>query len=675
MDDSGLEALVARSNRLGSDRRVTNYAGGNTSAKVTIPDPVTGRDTRVLAVKGSGGDLGTLTPRGLAYLHLDRFRALENLHASGVHEDELVARYDACVFATGAVASIDTPLHALVDADHVDHLHPDAVIALAAAADGRELVRRCYGDDVGWVDWKRPGFELGLEIRELCRARPAMKGVVLGGHGLINWAPTSDECEALSLDLIARAEAFLREHGRNDPLGGVAEGYEPLPETERRAQAAVLAPVVRGFAGTSGRVVGSFCDAPDVLDFLSREAAPRLAGLGTSCPDHFLRTKIRPLFLDVPHSQPMPVRIARLRELHAEYAREYREYYARYASDDTPAIRGSDPAIVLVPGVGMFSYGADVHTARVAGEFFVNAINVMTGAESVSAYAPIPEREKFRIEYWELEERKLRLRPPAPRLQGRIALVTGGASGIGLAIATRLAQAGACLVIADVDRERAEHVASDLGPQASAVTTDVSDEDSVDAAFAHASLVFGGVDIVVNNAGLARSSPLVETSAEEWDTLHTVLARGSFLVARAAARVMLEQGGGGDIVYVVSKNAVVAGPRNIAYASAKADQAHQVRLLAAELGPDQIRVNGVNPDGVVRGSGIFTGEWLEERARAYGVEPDELGEFYAKRTLLGREVLPEHVADAVYTLVAGDLARTTGLIVPVDGGLPEAFVR
>jgi rhamnulose-1-phosphate aldolase/alcohol dehydrogenase len=675
MDLDLVRGLIERSNRLGSDRRVTNFAGGNTSAKVIAPDPVTGHPTRVLVVKGSGGDLGTLTTDGLAFLDLDRVHRLEDVHARGAHEDDLVRLYDACVFSTGAVPSIDTPLHALIDADHVDHLHPDAVISLAAAADGRELVRRCYGDDVGWIDWRRPGFELAIDLRDFVRKHPSARGVVLGGHGLINWAPTSEACEALSLELIARAETFLRDHGRPEPLGRVVDGFEALAPDERRRQAAALAPVIRGLAGSSGRVVGSFCDDPVVLDFLSREAAPRLAALGTSCPDHFLRTKVRPLFLDRPHTEPIGARVARLRELHDAFVSDYRAYYERYATADSPAIRGTDPAIVLVPGVGMFSFGADAQAARVAGEFYMNAIDVMTGAEAVSSYEPIPEHEKFRIEYWELEERKLRLRPPARRLQGRVAVVTGGASGIGLAIVRRLAGAGASVVVADLDGERAADVAREIGPRASSVTVDVSDEAAVDAAFADAVLAFGGLDIVVNNAGFARSSPLVETSAEEWDTLHAVLARGSFLVSRAAARVMLEQGRGGDIVYVVSKNAVVAGPRNVAYASAKADQAHQVRLLAAELGPHQIRVNGVNPDGVVRGSGIFTGAWLEERAEAYGVEPEALGEFYAKRTLLGLEVLPEHIADAVYTLVAGDLPRTTGLIVPVDGGLPEAFVR
>ena len=670
-------ALVERSRRLGADRRITNFAGGNTSAKLTLPDPITGAPTRVLAVKGSGGDLGTLTVAGLAVLRLDQLLALEALHDTGVHEDDLVDRYAECALtAGGAVPSIDTPLHALVDADHIDHLHPDAMIALAAAADGRALVARCYGDEIGWLDWQRPGFELALALRHLHQDDPAAKGAVLGGHGAICWADTSEGCEALSRRLIEQAEAFLAEHGRPEPFGPIVPGHEALDDVARRAEAAALAPTVRGIASSERPMVGHFHDGPAVLDLLSRSEAPRLAALGTSCPDHFLRTKVRPLLLDLPPGAPVEGRITRLHELHEQYRADYAAYYDAHAVDGSPAMRGADPVIVLLPGVGMFSFGPDAASARVAGEFYVNAVNVMRGAESVSTYAPIPDSERFRIEYWELEERKLRMRPPARPLQGRVALVTGGASGIGLAISERLVAEGACVAVVDVDQDRTEKVAADLGADvAVALVADVSDEAAVEAAFAEVAVAFGGVDIVVNNAGFAASAPLLETTVEEWDSLHAVLARGSFLVARAGARTLLAQGRGGDLVYVVSKNAVVAGPQNIAYGAAKADQAHQVRLLATELGPAGIRVNGVNPDGVVRGSGIFSGDWLHQRADAYGVEPGELGEYYASRTLLGQEVLPVHVADAVFALVGGDLSRTTGLIIPVDGGLAAAFVR
>ncbi|HXY94388.1 MAG TPA: bifunctional rhamnulose-1-phosphate aldolase/short-chain dehydrogenase [Acidimicrobiia bacterium] len=675
--DRPLQQLLDRSHRLGADRRITNFAGGNTSAKLTLPDPVTGAPTRVLAVKGSGGDLGTLTESGVALLVLDRVLALESKRRRGTPDDDVVGFYAACRFGDrDAVPSIDTPLHAFVGADHVDHLHPDSVIALATAADGERLVASCYGDDVAWIPWQRPGFDLAIALRDLLRARPGSRGVVLGGHGLISWGRTSDECEETSLELIERAERYLDEHGDPEPFGPVVDDMSPLDELARRSEAARLAPVVRGLASIDRRVVGCFSDAPVVLDFLAREAAPRLVELGTSCPDHFLRTKVRALLLDAAPGVPFGARVARLRELHDRYRADYAAYYTRHAGPASPPMRGADPAIVLVPGVGMWSFGPDALGARVAGEFFVNAINVMRGAESVSSYSPIPEREKFGVEYWELEERKLGLRPPAPPLQGRVALVTGAGSGIGRAIAERLAEAGACVVVADIDGERAEKVASSLGTErALAVTADVSDESGVDRAFTDAALRFGGVDLVVNNAGFAASSALVDTPVEEWDRLHDVLARGAFLVSRAGARTMIASGVGGDIVYVVSKNAIAAGPRNVAYGSAKADQAQQVRLLAAELGEHGIRVNGVNPDGVVEGSGIFAGAWREERAAAHGVEPDQLARFYAERTLLGRQVLPAHVAEAVLVLTAGALSRTTGLLVPVDGGVTSAFLR
>jgi rhamnulose-1-phosphate aldolase/alcohol dehydrogenase len=680
--DDRLQALLDRSHRLGADKRVTNFAGGNTSSKLTLPDPVTGEPTRVLAVKGSGGDLGTLRASGVALLVLDRLLALEGVYAGGpeaggVHEDDIVAYYGACAFGDGgAVPSIDTPLHAFVDLDHVDHLHPDSMIALAAAADGETLVRDCYGDEVGWLPWLRPGFELGLALRDFRAARPEAVGAIMGGHGMICWAATSDECEATSMRLIEIAERFLAERGSVEPFGPPVAERAPLSEAVRRTEAGRLAPIIRGLASTDRPVVGHFTDAPVVLDFLASEAAARLAALGTSCPDHFLRTKVRPLYLDLGPQAPFAERVERLRALHAQYRDDYRAYYDAYALPESPPLRGGDPVVVLVPGVGMWTFAADPATARVAGEFYINAINVMRGAESVSAYTPIPDSEKFRVEYWELEERKLRLRPPAPPLSGRVALVTGAASGIGLAIAQRLAAEGACVVVADLDGEGADKVVADLGAErALAVRMDVSDEAEVAAGFAAAAMRFGGVDLVVNNAGFASSAALVDTTVESWDKLHAVLARGSFLVSREAARELIGGAIGGDIVYIVSKNGVFAGPANVAYGAAKADQAHQVRLLAAELGAHGIRVNGVNPDGVVEGSGIFTGRWRTERAAAYGVEPEKLSEFYASRTLLGAEVLPRHVADAVFALTGGELSRTTGLIVPVDGGVAAAFLR
>ncbi|MCX5135380.1 MULTISPECIES: bifunctional aldolase/short-chain dehydrogenase [unclassified Streptomyces] len=671
-------ALLARSRRLGADPRNTNYAGGNTSAKGTDTDPVTGGDVELMWVKGSGGDLGTLTEGGLAVLRLDRLRAMTEVYPGVEREDEMVAAFDYCLHGKGGAApSIDTAMHGLVDAPHVDHLHPDSGIALACAADGEKLTSACFGDSVVWVPWRRPGFQLGLDIAAVKEANPEAIGCVLGGHGITAWGATAEECERNSLHIIRTAEAFLADRGRAEPFGPVVEGFEPLAPADRRERAAALAPHVRALASQDRPQVGHFTDSDEVLDFLARAEHPRLAALGTSCPDHFLRTKVRPLVLDLPPAASLDDAVARLKELHAEYRVEYAAYYERHAEPDSPAMRGADPAIVLVPGVGMFSFGKDKQTARVAGEFYVNAVNVMRGAEAVSTYAPIEESEKFRIEYWALEEAKLQRMPKPKPLATRVALVTGAGSGIGRAIAERLAAEGACVVVADLNAEGAEEVAAGLGgpDKAVAVRVDVTSEEQIAEAFKAAVLAFGGVDLVVNNAGISISKPLLETTAKDWDLQHDIMARGSFLVSREAARVMIAQELGGDIVYIASKNAVFAGPNNIAYSATKADQAHQVRLLAAELGAHGIRVNGVNPDGVVRGSGIFAGGWGAQRAATYGIEEEKLGEFYAQRTILKREVLPEHVANAVFALTGGDLTHTTGLHVPVDAGVAAAFLR
>ncbi|WP_370881871.1 bifunctional aldolase/short-chain dehydrogenase [Nakamurella flavida] len=678
VNDTAVTDLIARSNRLGSDPRNTNYAGGNTSAKGTGADPVTGEPVELVWVKGSGGDLGTLQPAGLAVLRLDRLRALTGVYAGVDREDEMVAAFDYCLHGKGGAApSIDTAMHGLVDAAHVDHLHPDSGIALATAADGPELTKQCFGDRVVWVPWRRPGFQLGLDIAAIAAANPQAIGCILGGHGITAWGDTSERAEANSLEIIRTAEEFLAANGSDQPFGAVVPGYEALPADERHARAAALFPTVRGLASTDKPQVGHYTDSPEVLDFLSSEKLAALAGLGTSCPDHFLRTKVKPMVVDLPATATVEDTLAALPALHAAYRADYQGYYDRNATPDSPPLRGADPAIVLVPGVGMFSFGKDKQTARVAGEFYVNAINVMRGAESVSTYAPISEAEKFAIEYWALEEAKLQRMPKPKPLATRIALITGAGSGIGKAIATRVAAEGGCVVIADLNLDTARAVADELGGPdvAVAVRSDVSDEDSVAAAFAAAALAFGGVDLVVNNAGLSLSKPLLETTVKDWDLQHDVMAKGSFLVSREAARVMIEQGMGGDIVTISSKNSVFAGPNNIAYSATKADQAHQVRLLAAELGPHGIRVNGINPDGVVRGSGIFAGGWGASRAAVYGVKEEDLGTYYAKRTLLGKEVLPEHVAAAVFALAAGDLSQTTGLHIPVDSGVAAAFLR
>ncbi|MFC9982233.1 bifunctional aldolase/short-chain dehydrogenase [Gordonia sp. NPDC127522] len=678
MTNPAVAALIARSNRLGSDPKNTNYAGGNTSAKGTDTDPVTGEDVELLWVKGSGGDLGTLTEKGLAVLRLDRMRALVDVYPGLDREDEMVAAFDYCLHGKGGAApSIDTAMHGLVDAAHVDHLHPDSGIAIATASDGEVLTHKIFGDRVVWVPWRRPGFQLGLDISAIKKDNPQAIGCILGGHGITAWGDTSDEAQAHSLEIIHTAEEYIAANGRPQPFGAPIDGYGALPAEERRAKAAALAPFIRGLASMDKPQVGHFTDVDPVLEFLAAEEHPRLAALGTSCPDHFLRTKVKPLVLDLPADASVEECKERLAALHEAYREDYRAYYDRHATADSPAMRGADPAIVLIPGVGMFSFGKDKQTARVAGEFYLNAINVMRGAEAISTYAPIDESEKFRIEYWLLEEAKLARMPKPKPLATRIALVTGAASGIGKAIATRLAAEGACVVIADLDAEKARAAAEEIGSTdvAIGVAADVTDEAAVQSAIDATVLAFGGIDLVVNNAGLSLSKSLLDTTTADWDLQHNVMARGSFLVSKAAARALIDQKLGGDILYISSKNSVFAGPNNIAYSATKADQAHQVRLLAAELGEHGVKVNGINPDGVVRGSGIFAGGWGAKRAAVYGVEEKDLGKFYAQRTLLKREVLPENIAGAAFALCTSDFSHTTGLHVPVDAGVAAAFLR
>lgn len=673
-----VSALIERSNRLGSDPKNTNYAGGNTSAKGADIDPVTGADVDLMWVKGSGGDLGTLTEKGLAVLRLDRLRSLVDVYPGVEREDEMVAAFDYTLHGRGGAApSIDTAMHGLVDAAHVDHLHPDSGIAIATAADGEAITKQIYGDRVIWIPWQRPGFQLGLDIAEHKRRNPQAIGTILGGHGITAWGETSEEAEANSLEIIRAAEEYIARNGRPQPFGPALRGFGPLPDDERRAKAAALAPTLRGLVSTDNPQVGHFTDTDPVLEFLSAAEHPQLAALGTSCPDHFLRTKVKPMVLDLPADASVDDCITRLKELHAAYRKDYTAYYERHATPDSPAMRGADPAIVLIPGVGMFSYGKDKQTARVAGEFYLNAINVMRGAEAISHYRPIDEAEKFRIEYWALEEAKLARMPKPKPLATRIALVTGAASGIGKAIAQRLAAEGACVVIADLDADKAQAAAEEIGSSdvAIGIRADVTDEEQVQAAVDACVLAFGGIDLVVNNAGLSLSKSLLDTTAADWDLQHNVMARGSFLVSKAAAKALIDQQMGGDILYISSKNSVFAGPNNIAYSATKADQAHQVRLLAAELGEHGVKVNGINPDGVVRGSGIFAGGWGAKRAAVYGVPEEELGEFYAQRTLLKREVLPENIANAAFVLCSADMSHTTGLHVPVDAGVAAAFLR
>ena len=680
-----VDELLERSRRLGADPRITNYGGGNTSAKGTEIDPASGEPIGLIWVKGSGGDLATLSRDGLAVLRRDRVLGLRAVYRGHEHEDEMVTAFEYCMHGkSGTAPSIDTSMHALVDAPHVDHLHPDAGIAIATAADGPELTRAIYGNRVVWVPWRRPGFQLGLEIAAIKAENPQAIGCILGGHGISAWGETSAECEANSLEIIDTAERYIAEHGRAEPFGPLVPSMAPLEVEARRRRAAELLPALRAIASADAPTIGHYIDDERVLDFMSRAEHARLADLGTSCPDHFLRTKVKPLVLDLAPDAPLEDVLTRLSDLHARYREEYRAYYERNADAASPAMRGADPAIILVPGIGMFGFGRDKLTARVAGEYFLNAINAMRGAEMLSSYAPIPEAEKFRIEYWALEEAKLQRMPKPKRHATRIALVTGAGSGIGKAIAQRLAAEGACVVLADVNAAGAEAVAQEIAEATGAIhpadvavalQSDVRDEESVRDLLREAVLAFGGVDLIVNNAGLTVAKSLTDTTVQDWDLLHDVMARGSFLVSREAARVMVPQGMGGDVIYIASKNSIFPGPNNIAYSAAKADQAHQVRLLAAELGPHGIRVNGINPDGVVRGSGIFSGGWGTSRAASYGVPEEELGAYYAKRTLLGKEVIPEDVAAAVAVLASADLGQTTGLHVPVDSGVAAAFLR
>ena len=678
MANKTVAELLARSNKLGANPKNTNYAGGNTSAKGTEIDPVTGKPVELLWVKGSGGDLGTLKEAGLAVLRLDRVRALKDVYPGVKREDEMVAAFDFCLHGKGGAApSIDTAMHALVDAAHVDHLHPDSGIAIATSKDGEKLTKKIFGDKVVWVDWRRPGFQLGLDIAAVQKKNPKAIGCILGGHGITAWGKTSAEAEKNSLEIIKTAEQYIAKNGKKAPFGADVAKFKALKPAARAARAAELAPFIRGLASTDKPQVGHFDDSASVLEFMSKAKLKALAALGTSCPDHFLRTKVKPMVLDLAPDAPIEKVKERLAALHAEYRADYAAYYKKYAKKDSPAMRGADPAIVLVPGIGMFSFGANKQTARVAGEFYINAINVMRGAEAISTYAPISDAEKFNIEYWSLEEAKLQRMPKPKPLASRVAFITGAGSGIGKAIAERVAREGACVVIADLNLDNAKAVAAELGGPdvAIAVKIDVSDENQIKAALNEAVLAFGGVDLVVNSAGLSVSKPLLQTTQHDWDLQHNVMARGSFFVSRESARILMEQKMGGDIIYISSKNSVFAGPNNIAYSATKADQAHQVRLLAAELGEYGIRVNGINPDGVVRGSGIFASGWGASRAKVYGVQEDDLGKYYAQRTLLKLEVVPENVANAVFVLTAGELSHTTGLHIPVDSGVAAAFLR
>ena len=677
---SEAEKLLYRSNLLGSDKRITNYGGGNTSAKIMEKDPLTGETVEVLWVKGSGGDVGTIRMDGFATLYMDRLEALKGLYRGVGHEDEMVGYLPHCTFGLNPrAASIDTPLHAYVPKPHVDHMHPDAIIAIAAAEDSKALTEKIFGPQIGWLPWKRPGYELGLWLGKFCKEHPQARGVVLESHGLFTWGDTAEACYGTTIEIINRAIGWFEQNAPATAFGG--RKAEPLPAKERRAIAAKLMPVIRGMIGRDERKVGHFDDGEAVLEFVGSNRFEALARLGTSCPDHFLRTKIRPLTVDFDPSRPdLDATIAGLGDAIAAYREDYAAYYERCKRADSPAMRDPNAVVYLVPGVGMITFARDKATARISAEFYVNAINVMRGASAVSTYRGLPEQEAFDIEYWLLEEAKLKRMPKPKPLAGRVALVTGGAGGIGKATARRLAADGACVMLADIDTQALEAASGELASAfgADVVRTaelDVTSEEAVLAAFSEAAVEFGGLDILVSNAGISSAAPVDETELSLWNRNIGILATGYFLVARQAFRLMKRQATGGAIVFIASKNGLAASPNASAYCTAKAAEIHLARCLALEGAEAGIRVNTVNPDAVLRGSKIWTGEWREQRAAAYNMAPDELEEHYRKRSMLKLSVLPEDVAEAVYFFVSDMSAKSTGNIVNVDAGNAQAFTR
>lgn len=677
--DDQVALFLYRSNILGQDLRITNYGGGNTSCKTMEKDPLTNEEKEVLWVKGSGGDIGTLTRDGIAGLYTDKIRNLKNAYRGIEFEDEIVPLYYHCLHDLDSRApSIDTPLHGLLPFPHIDHLHPDALIAVAAAKDSEAITKEIWGDTMGWVPWQRPGFDLGLQLEKCLNDNPGIRGIVLGSHGLFTWGETSYECYMNSLEVIEAASRYIAEReGKDSPVFGGAKLESAAPE-KRKEQAAQLAPVLRGLCSSYDKMIGHFTDDERVLQFVNSNDLGRLAPLGTSCPDHFLRTKIQPLVLELAPdedlSDPKTIK-EKITPAFEQYRKEYEEYYNTCKRDNSPAMRDPNPVVILYPGVGMFSFAKNKQTARVASEFYLNAINVMRGAEAISEYTALPRQEAFDIEYWLLEEDKLKRMPPEKPLSRRVAIITGAGGGIGKAIADKLAAEGANVVITDIDEGRAKEAFDTYkGDIAGYAVCDVTSEESVEAAYKAACLEFGGVDMVVHSAGLAISKPLEETSQKDWNILQDVLVKGQFNMAKAGTAIMKTQGFGGDIVNIASKNGLVAGKNNVGYGTAKAAQQHMTRLLAAELGPDKIRVNTVNPDGVIVGSKIWEGAWAEGRAKAYGITVEELPAFYAKRNLMNEIIRPEDIANGVFAVTA-ILDKSTGNTINVDGGMAEAFVR
>jgi rhamnulose-1-phosphate aldolase/alcohol dehydrogenase len=681
-DEVGL--LIYRSNLLGADLRLTNYGGGNTSCKAMAKDPLTGAETEIMWIKGSGGDIGTLKRSGLAALYNDRLINLKNIYRGLEHEDEMVELFNHCIYDLNSKApSIDTPLHGFLPFKHIDHLHPDAAIAIAAAKDGKRITAELFDNTIGWVDWRKPGFELGLELKACLDSNPGIRGIMLGSHGLFTWGDTAYESYVNTLEVVEKCAEYIEESVRKNGSVFGGKKIEGLADQQRKEQAAKIAPVLRGLCSSERSMIGHFTDDARVLEFINSNDLDRLAPMGTSCPDHFLRTKISPLILNLkPDADLNNVEElrAQIEPLFEAYRKMYAEYYTTCKHPNSPAIRDSNPVIILYPGVGLFSFSKDKQTARVAAEFYTNAINVMRGAEAISEYTSLPRQEAFNIEYWLLEEAKLQRMPKPKSLSGKIALVTGSAGGIGKAISRKFAEEGAVVVLNDLDQDRLAAAGAqflkEFGRDSYAtVQLNVTEDADIKNAFAQAALNFGGIDIVVNCAGLSISKPIEEHTDKDWDLLYDVLVKGQFKITQEAVSVLRKQKRGGDILNIVSKNALVSGPNNAGYGSAKAAQLHLSRLNAAELGPDKIRVNVVNPDAVIADSKIWEGAWAEGRAKAYGITVAELPAFYAKRTLLNETILPEDIANACYAFVGGLLSKSTGNVLNVDGGVAMAFVR
>ena len=679
LGDDQVALFLYRSNILGSDLRITNYGGGNTSCKTMEKDPLTNEEVEVMWIKGSGGDIGTLTRSGIAGLYTERLRNLKKVYKGLQDEDRMVGLFNHCIYDLDSRApSIDTPLHGLLPFKHIDHLHPDALIAVAAAKDSEKVTKEIWGDTMGWVPWQRPGFDLGLQLEKCLHDNPGIRGIVLGSHGLFTWGDTSYECYINSLEVIEMASAYIERKIKEKGTVFGGQKVKSLPAAERKEKASLLMPLLRGLCSSEKRMIGHFTDADVVMEYINSHDLERLAPMGTSCPDHFLRTKIQPLVLTLDPEENVSDTENILKKLEPSfeaYRAEYKAYYESCKHDNSPAMRDPNPVIIIYPGVGMFSFSKDKQTTRVASEFYVNAINVMRGSEAISAYTSLPRQEAFDIEYWLLEEAKLQRMPKEKPLSRKVALVTGAGGGIGKAIADKLAEHGANVFLTDIAKDRLkEAVVTYKRDVASYAVCDVTSSDSIAEAYKNACLEFGGVDIVIHSAGLAISKSLEETSREDWDLLENVLVKGQFELFKQGVGIMKKQGLGGDIISIASKNGLVSGPNNVGYGTAKAAQMHMVRLLAAELGPNDIRVNTVNPDGVIVGSKIWEGEWAEGRAKAYGISVDELPAHYAKRNLLNKIIYPEDIANGVFAFVAL-LDKSTGNIINVDGGMANAFTR